>query len=135
MKKPEMFGIRQGQDRKENKTKIVVDHRLSKNQLVRFPVVSCDWTPATAELGALLSDPPPPRSGFAILDPAKLNPPLPSMVGSPLVEPCFAASSLSLTAVNCASNLVMVSMTRQNRTKGNKDIPVIGLGEFLLAFL
>ena len=91
-------------DRIENKIEIV-DHRRSKNQLVRFPV-SCDWTPATDELGALLSDPPPPpRSGFAILEPPKLKPPPPSIVGRPRVEPCFAASSLSLTAVSCASNL------------------------------
>ena len=88
-------------DKRDSKREIV-DHRLSKNQLVRFPD-SCDWTPAT---GALLSfPPPPPRSGFAIREPPKLKPPLPSILGRPLVEPCFAASSRSLTAVSCASNL------------------------------
>lgn len=40
---------------------------------------------------------PPPRSGLAIREPPKLNPE-PSEDVRPLVEPAFAASSLSLTA-------------------------------------
>lgn len=78
------------------------DHRRSKNQLLRFPVASCDCTPATF---AFAGPSPPPRSGFAMREPPKLKLAFPSMLGKPRVEPCFAASRRSLTAVSWASNL------------------------------
>lgn len=71
----------------------------SKNQLPRFAAGSwCDVPFA--------STPPPPRSGLAMREPPKLRPDAPSIeVTNPRVEPCLAASNLSFTAVNCASNL------------------------------
>ena len=92
--------------------------RWLKNQLDRFALLaSCCWRPATA--GTAGPSPPPPRNGFAIRDPAllKLKPPL-GAVGEakPRVEPTLAASSRSLTAVSCASNL----QTYKNQYKNNK---------------
>lgn len=84
------------------------DHLRSKNQLERLPDASCNCTPATFAFAGP-SDPPPPRSGFAMRDPPKLKPPLPSMAGRPRVEPCFAASRRSFTAVSWASNLNNIS--------------------------
>jgi hypothetical protein len=86
-------------DKRASKTGIFVDHRLSKNQLVRLLPVSWAWTVATGSF-----PPPPPRRGFAMREPTKLKPLL--LSGRPFVEPCLAASRRSLTAVSWASKLL-----------------------------
>lgn len=92
------------------------DHFPWKNQLDRLPV-SCDWTPATFAFAGGPSEPPPPRSGFAMRDPPKLKLPLLSIGGRPRVEPCFAASRRSFTAVSWASNLPSMSASGTRATK------------------
>jgi len=87
----------------------------SKNQLLLLPpppLASCACSPfKKGRLGPPpLRDcsPPPPRRGFAIREPAppKLKPPdAVDEVDRPRVEPSLAASSRSLTAEICASNL------------------------------
>jgi len=52
------------------------------------------------EMVGMMASPPPPRSGFAILDPAPPNENPPVGEPRPRVEPLFAASRRSLTAVN-----------------------------------
>jgi hypothetical protein len=79
-----------------------------KNQLLRLLLPTPDpslCSPLIIGIGA--SEPaPPPLSGLAMRDPAppKLNPP-PEGDVKPRVEPIFAASRRSLTAVSWASNL------------------------------
>ena len=90
--------------------------RRSKNQVLLFPpalpFASCACNPlSTGILGPapfICSFAPPPRSGFAIRDPAppKLKPTGLFDADDMLrVEPCLAASRRSLTAVSWASNL------------------------------
>lgn len=129
-----------------------VSHRRSKNQLLRFPVppddaaVSCDWTLESAGIDGpspLDSPPlPPPRSGFAIREPPKLNPPE-SDDARPRVEPALAASRRSLTAVSCASNLFDGKEVSYavNNSKWVRNIscewiiPMIRCSQLFLAFL
>lgn len=87
-------------------------HLWLKNQLLLFPgdtellVCSPEMTGMAAWDMPLMS-PPPPRNGLAMREPAppKLNAPFWAEPERPRVEPSLAASSRSLTAVSCASNL------------------------------
>lgn len=92
-----------------------------RHQLIRRCVPSCACRLATVgtrnapPVPSLPAAPPPPRNGFAMREPAPAPigpvdapkaPPSRPDDASPRAELTFAASSLSLTAVSCASNLV-----------------------------
>jgi hypothetical protein len=89
------------------------------HELLLFPDNASFCSP---EIVGMVGSPPPPRRGFAILDPAPPNENPPVGDPRPRVEPLFAASRRSLTAVNWASNLRLVSRN-QNPRKDN--IPMI----------
>jgi hypothetical protein len=97
-------------------------YRFWKNQLLLFPPppfgvalswlcrlerIGIEWTPFTIAADALPSAPPPPRSGFAIRDAAPLIMEARLGLVGRFLDEILAASSLSLTAWSCVSNLLV----------------------------
>lgn len=100
---------------------VPVSHHLLKNQLVRlFPpsvplrleMIGREGPPFAPS--RLVGAPPPPRSGFAMRAPAfmmLLNPPTPPAPAVAIFrDETLAASSRSLTAASCDSNLQWISL-------------------------
>ena len=85
-----------------------------KNQLVRLFFGSASTSFCKLPMiGRAGPSPPPPRRGFAILEPTpppKAKDALALGEPSPRVEPAFAASRRSLTAVSCDSKLRCVNV-------------------------
>jgi hypothetical protein len=86
---------------------------MFENQLPRFPTLPLESMSfnelivGTPAIGSCSPPPPPPRSGFAILDPPPKANDWPDMESpKPRVEPAFAVSRRSFTAVSWTSNLV-----------------------------
>lgn len=120
--------------------------RRSKNQLLLFPpglpFASCACSPLnTGRLGPapfICSFAPPPRKGFAIRDPAP-----PTLKPTGLldandmlrVEPCLAASSRSLTAVSCASNLEKMWWSAACSAFTRCYVPVVRCRQLFLTIL
>jgi hypothetical protein len=107
--------------------------RCWKNQVLRFPppfAASCCSRPDSTGSVGPSAPPPPPRSGFAMRDPAPPNATLAPDVGEPRprVEPALAASRRSLTTVSWASNLIAEKMSasasRGRVVVGDQDRPV-----------